>query len=72
MFIFFSFKASKLQRKVNQGRIRGYGNITQKSKEDLVQIIQDLKEKNNSKDRVIQQLKVRNKKIKQNKYDFAY
>lgn len=45
-------------------RMRGYSNITKKSKEDLIQIIQDLKEQNNVKDKAIHYLKVNNEKIK--------
>ena len=59
-----SNKPEKLGQKA---KTWGYGNIQKKSKEDLIQIIEELKEQNLAKDRVIHVLKVRNEKIKQNK-----
>ncbi|CAI2386601.1 unnamed protein product [Moneuplotes crassus] len=61
------FESSKLYRRASQGKIRGYTNITSKNKEDLIQMVEDLKNKINQKDRVIKSLKVRNNKMKMNK-----
>jgi chromosome segregation ATPase len=51
--------------------MRGYSNIAKKSNEDLIQIVRDLKEQNNAKDKAIHYLKVLNEKIKNNQSDIA-
>lgn len=64
---YYSLRSSKLNKRATSGKIRGYSNIMKKSKEDLIQIVNELKEQNNAKDKVIHYLKVRNEKMRQNK-----
>jgi len=58
-----SLKSKRLERTAVRNKIRGYTNIAKKSREDLIQIIENLKEQNNAKDRAIHFLKVKTEKL---------
>ena len=63
----FSLSSSRIEKFASKVKIRGYGNILQKSKEDLIQLVHNMKEQINDHQNEIHFLKVKIQRMRLNR-----